>query len=88
MKAEIGRLAFRVEGQFWNAYWTPQQDNMSGALLLASIRMTVVEDETLKNQFMELAKAGFGTIVRDVSGQTLRWNDPKPAPKHERSGNG
>lgn len=86
-RTEIGRLALRVEGEFWNAYWAPRQDSMEGAILLASIRMSLVADGSpVKGEFMELAKNGFSQVVRDITGgQIARWNEPRPAPERERS---
>lgn len=84
-QTQIGRLAFRHEGEFWNAYWAPYLDSMSGAMLLASIRMHLVEGSTaMKDQFMMMAKAAFGMIIKDITGQTPSWNAPQPAPENER----
>ncbi len=35
-KKEVGRLAFRVEGDNWNAYFA-KQDTMAGAIFMGSI---------------------------------------------------
>jgi hypothetical protein len=88
-ETEIGRLALRVEGEFWNAYWAPRQDSMADAVLLASIRMLFVEgDSPLKDQFMTLAKDSFAKAVQEAIGQTPRWAAPVSAPERERSGRG
>jgi hypothetical protein len=84
---EVGRLALRVEGEMWNAYWAPSQSNMDEAILLGSIRMNAVEASAArKNAFMELMKDAFGAAIKDVTGQVAQWNDPVRAPERERSG--
>jgi hypothetical protein len=86
-KAQIGRLAFRHEGEFWNAYWAPQMDSMSGAILLASIRMNLVENSNvMKDSFMTMSKAAFSVIIKDLVGVVPQWRDPQPAPERERPG--
>jgi hypothetical protein len=84
---EVGRIAFRHEGENWNAYWAPRHDSMAGAILMMSIQMSLVGDGgKLKDEFMALAKSAFSKIVQEATGQTPRWNKPQPAPEHERSG--
>jgi hypothetical protein len=41
MLAELGRLAFRQEGEWWNAYWSRDQHSMVDAVHLGSLRMTL-----------------------------------------------
>jgi hypothetical protein len=87
MKAEAGRLAFREEGDFWNAYWAPSLTSLQGALLLGSIRMSSASLGSIKNEFMEVMKNAFAAHVEEVTGRTLEWRKPVRAPKSERSGN-
>ncbi len=85
-QTQIGRLAFRHEGEFWNAYWAPYMDRMSGSVLLASIRMDLVDNNTvMKDQFMAINKAAFGSVIKGITGQTPQWNEPQPAPEKERT---
>lgn len=85
--AEIGRLAMRVEGDNWVAYWTPRQDTMERAVFLGSVSMALVQKEKRKNQFLRLMQEMFGDMVEKTHGQRPRWTDPIEAPEHERSGN-
>lgn len=85
-KIQVGRIAFRHEGEFWNAYWAPNMDSMSGSVLLASIRMNLVEGSTaMKDQFMMLAKAAFSATIKGITGKHITtWHDPVSAPENER----
>jgi hypothetical protein len=88
-RTPFGRIAFRVEGEWWNAYWAPSQENMEGAVHLASIRMSLAEDPAVKNGFMSLMRSGFEWSLK-ATGVRERpsWNDPQPAPERERAGRG
>jgi hypothetical protein len=86
MITDIGRLAFRHEGEFWNAYWAPNLNNMDGILLIGSIRMATVNG-MVREDFMTLMTNAFDVIVKDSLGKTPTWNKPKPAPENERGGN-
>lgn len=88
MKKSIGRIAFRLEGDMWNAYWT-QQTSMEGAILLGSIRVNAVVDRpTRKGEFMALMRASLSDAIRDVTGVSPSWGDPEVAPEHERASRG
>lgn len=81
----MGRLAFRMEGEHWNAYYaTP--DTMQDAVWLGSIAMRFVETEHRKQQFMELMQECLADMVQEVVGVRPTFPDePTPAPEHERS---
>ena len=52
-KTQIGRLALRREGIWWNAYYA-MPETMEDAIHLGSIRMTTVEaSEPLKQAFVD-----------------------------------
>lgn len=82
---QVGRLAFRVEGANWVAYYA-MPDTMEGALVLGSIRMTIVANKVHKAAFMALMQAAVSDILKDVTGQRPDWNTPIAAPEHERAG--
>ena len=84
---ETGRIAFRAEGESWNAYWAPEQTSMSGALLLGSLRMSLAQRPHLKAEFMALMRLSFEAVAEDAFGQPLIWKEPRSAPENERSGN-
>ena len=86
-KREIGRLALREEGDFWNAYWAPRTDTMEGALLLGSIRLSVVKPNAeVYDLFVETMRKAFSGVVADITGHEPTWSDPRGAPETERSG--
>jgi hypothetical protein len=83
---KMGRLAMRVEGNLWCAYYA-LPDTMDGALFLGSIRTVFVEDAERKLVFMELMKEAVGDILEEM-GERPEWPDgAQPAPEHERGGN-
>jgi hypothetical protein len=82
-----GRLAMRVEGSFWNAYYA-MPNTMEGALLLGSIHIAAVEDEERKMAFMGVMMEFVGDVLRGLTGmEDVRWSPPVDAPEAERSGN-
>jgi hypothetical protein len=83
----IGRLAFRVEGEMWNAYWAPRQTSMDGAILIGSIRLNAVTDKPArKDAFIRLMRESFSDAVREIVGVSPSWGAPESAPEHERAG--
>jgi|HubBroStandDraft_6_1064221.scaffolds.fasta_scaffold00530_44 hypothetical protein len=86
-KMEVGRLALRHEGEWWNAYWARSQLSMDGAVLLGSIRMSVAKGP-VKDAFIGTMTLAFGNMVKDVTGQDPTWSEPRIAPESERSGHG
>ncbi len=85
MKA--GRLALRVEGDLWVAYYA-MSNTMEGALFLGSIRLAFVQDDLRKQTFMELMKEAVGDMLEASTGERVEWpDDGQLAPMHERGGN-
>jgi hypothetical protein len=84
MTKQVGRLAFRVEGNTWVAYYA-LPDTMDGALVLGSIKMALVEDKIRKRIFMDLMKNAVGDFLEGKFGPIESWNE-QPAPESERSG--
>ena len=87
MKVQMGRLAMREEGDWWNAYYA-LPDTMDDAILLGSIRMAIVADFSAKQIFMALMRDAVTAFIKDRSGLTPEWPEPdgRPAPQHERAG--
>lgn len=85
-EVKVGRLALRVEGDNWNAYWAPP-DSMDGALYLGSIRMAIVDGKPeRKAAFMALIREGVSDILEQATGTRPTWPDgPQKAPEHERT---
>lgn len=85
LKRQVGRVALRVEGAWWVAYYA-LADTMDGAEELARIRMTLVQDPERKAAFMALMRDSVSDIFRDEIGERPEWQAPKAAPEYERSG--
>lgn len=85
MKKQMGRLALRVEGDWWVAYYA-MPDTMADAIDLGRIRMAAVQDQTHKQAFMALMQHFVGDIILENLGVAPDWNDPVGAPEHERAG--
>ena len=84
---QIGRVAYRAEGDFWNAYWSEPTD-MKEAILLGSIKLNLTQDEAIKSGFMELIRSAVDNVIRNtIPGAAPEWPGPTPGPEHERSGN-
>ncbi len=87
--AGVGRLAFRKEGKYVNAYWAPHMTSMQDSILLGSIRESVCvggSDGDVFKSFMALMKKAFEEVALQNTGQRPGWTGPEKAPEHERSG--
>jgi len=86
-KQQVGRLAMRVEGDLWVAYYA-LPDTMKDALFLGSIRMAFVQDFGNKQIFMALMRDAVSAILKGAVGADAEWPNPEgvPAPEHERGG--
>lgn len=82
---QLGRLALRVEGENWCAYYA-LPSTMVGAIFLGSIRMSLVEDKDCKQAFMDLMRMALGIVLKEVVGEEPKWEAPILAPENERSG--
>lgn len=85
-KKEIGRLALRVEGEQWVAYYALKQTSMEGAVRLGQISLVHVARQERKAQFMDLMREVVADMIEDTVGVRPTWGGPHPAPQHERSG--
>jgi hypothetical protein len=81
---EIGRLALRVEGDFWNAYYA-LSDTMEDAVFLGSVAMAAVQDPERKAAFMALMREFVADILEAQTGERPFFG-VRPAPHHERGG--
>lgn len=84
-KVEVGRLALRHEGEWWNAYWARSLHSMDGAVLMGSIRMSLAHGAA-KDAFVSTMTLAFDQIVHEIVGQSPTWSAPRPGPENERSG--
>lgn len=82
---EIGRLAMRVEGGNWVAYYA-LSGTMEGALHLGSIRMAIASIPERKQAFMALMRDAVSDIIELQTGVRPSWTGERAAPEHERAG--
>lgn len=83
---KIGRLALRVEGNLWVAYYA-LPENMKDAIFLGSIQMRFVQDKERRAAFMNLMREAVGDILEEIVGVRPMWPEgEQPAPEHERAG--
>lgn len=83
---KMGRLAMRVEGDLWVAYYA-LPDTMKDALFLGSIQMAFVQDWQKKELFMSMMKDCVSHLLKERIGVQPAWPDgTQPAPQHERAG--
>lgn len=88
-QTKVGRLAFRREGAYWNAYWAPNEDNLDGACLMGNIMMVLVEGyPEIRNLFMDVMRRAFEETVGKAHRGEITWAAPKQAPESERAGHG
>lgn len=80
-----GRIAFRVEGNLWCAYYA-EPHTMDGAIFLASICLSLVQKREIKNRFMQILQDIVGDVLSGNGRKIDRWSFA-PAPDHERGGN-
>jgi hypothetical protein len=87
MKLEkVGRLAFRVEGDTWRAYYA-LTETMDGAIVLGSVAMRFVQEPTRRDQFIAFMREAVADLIEENTGTRPQWPDPpQVAPEHERSG--
>jgi hypothetical protein len=82
-----GRVAFREEGDYVNAYFAAA-DTMDGALLVSSMRRALLqEDPALWEAWRELMRDVFAAFFKR-RGMTVGgpWREFR-APEHEKTGN-
>ena len=86
MKNLVGRVALRVEGDWWVAYYA-SPDKMDDAIEIARSRMGIVkQNSAYKAAFMGLIQDVISGFIEAKTGVNPDWNDPVPAPEHERAG--
>lgn len=84
-KVQIGRLALRVDGESWNAYYA-MPDTMVDAIPLASIAMRLVQRDDRKSAFIALMRDVVADIIEERVGVRPTWGGERKAPEHERAG--
>lgn len=79
-----GRMALRVEGEWWVAYLA-RMGTMEGAIELGRIRLTVAQLAVVKEQFQSLMTVAFRTML-EMQGHKVERFDTERAPEHEKAG--
>lgn len=84
----IGRLAMRLEGDRWVAYYA-LPDSMEEPVFLGSISIgAVAQNPQRKTAFMLMMREIVSEILTATTGQAPQWAEPQQAPEHERAGRG
>jgi hypothetical protein len=83
---QVGRLAFRREGERVHAYWA-RTETMDGAVWIGSILVSVCDAEpAVWDGFKNLMRDAFSGVVFQDMGIRPAWGGEQPAPEHERAG--
>lgn len=83
---QVGRLAMRREGQWWNAYYA-LPNSMADAILLGSVSMRFVETKERRDAFIAFMRDAVSDLIQEETGTRPTWPDgPQPAPEHEKAG--
>jgi hypothetical protein len=79
------RLAMRVEGKMWNAYFA-WRDSMKDAILIGSLTMEIASDPIFEARFASLMSDVVASIIEDAAGvrPDIRVQS---APENEKGGN-
>lgn len=86
--AQVGRLAFRHEGDWWVVYWAPETYTMEGATELARVAMGLVQTDQRRKEFIQFARDIYADAAEQAIGvRPVFPTEPQPAPEHERAGN-
>lgn len=80
----VGRLALRVEGDWWVAYFA-EPGTMEGAVEMGRVHMAVVADRARKQAFMALMQSFLADLLSEKTGKTPTFGI-RLAPQHERAG--
>jgi hypothetical protein len=74
MNVQIGRIALRVEGDFWRAYFA-EPDTMKGATMIGSIRLTCLTNPECKRSFIDLMQQATAAVVLAAIDEEVVWPD-------------
>jgi hypothetical protein len=83
-KQQVGRVALRVEGDWWVAYYA-LPNTMDGAIEMGRVLMALVRQNKRKKAFMDLMRSAVGEFLKDATGVQPDFIT-RDAPEHERAG--
>jgi hypothetical protein len=81
---QVGRVALRVEGDWWVAYYA-EPETMEGAIEMGRILMAIVRDKGRKHSFMDLMRDAVADFMQSLTGERPDFK-VQAAPEHERAG--
>lgn len=81
----VGRLAMRVEGYKWVAYYA-LPNSMEDAVWLGEVEMALVSRVDRREQYLSFMRDVVADILEEKTGTRPGFNEPDAAPEHERSG--
>lgn len=87
MEIKPFRVAFRAEGEWINVYLAALE-TMEGALLLASLRKSLIRDDMAFAGYKDLMRQMVGQCCADFLGAGSIRTEEEAAPEHERAGHG
>lgn len=83
---QVGRLAFRVEGDWWVVYHA-QTATMDGAIELSRISMALVQTDERKMQFIAFMRDVFADLIEMTLGVRPQFPlPPQESAEHEKAG--
>lgn len=83
---KVGRVAFRIEGNMWNAYYA-LPGTMEGAAHIGSIVMAAVRNNPArKEEFQKMMRSIVAEILEGITGGEPVWGESQSAPEHEKAG--
>lgn len=83
-KQQVGRLALRVEGDWWVAYYA-MPFTMEGAIELGRVLLVLVKKSDRKQTFMDLMSDSVSEFLQSITGAVPNF-EVRTAPEHERAG--
>lgn len=84
-RRQVGRLAMRHEGTFWNAYYA-LPDSMEGAIYLGSLHMRFATQDQKREKFLNLMRDCVADLIEETFGHRPTWGSEQSAPESERAG--
>lgn len=91
---QIGRIAIRQEGLWWNAYYRlpHEEETKNGAdaedaapILLGSIRFSAIRDNVGRRQaFIKIMREIVDDLLEELFGTRAHWPGPTPAPNEDK----
>jgi len=72
---EVGRLAFRKEGNMYRAYYT-LPGTMEGALYLGELHLSVADNDDARKAFIKLMREVISKVLKEIVGDGVTSGEP------------